>query len=139
VVGGRILNLDNLPYLAPKVGERLRVAISEGSRSTDLGMAGRLLREFVISQIPISEDTKKMTPHDAMIGLRKHQVADWVISYLNQLHAFGNEAVPHKTQNTRPAEIEGRDLEVCLFANKRVLDSWFGWRSREEKLSSNIT
>jgi hypothetical protein len=46
-----------------------------------------------------------------------------------QIHAFGNEAAHHKTQNTHPPEIEGDDLAACLIAIQRVLDFWYGWRS----------
>jgi hypothetical protein len=70
-----------------------------------------------------------MTPFETMQGLRKRQVAEWVISYLNLLHAFGNEAAHHKTQNTHPPEIDGHDLAMCLFAIQRVLDFWFGLQS----------
>jgi hypothetical protein len=92
-------------------------------------MAGRLLREFVVAKVLFPEDIKKMTPFEVMQGLRKQQVAEWVICYLTLLHAFGNEAAHHKTQDTHPSEIGNHDLAVCLFAIQRVLDFWFGWRS----------
>ena len=79
-------------------------------------MAGRFLREYVVAHVLLSEDTKKKTPFDIMQGLRRERVAEWVICYLNLLHAFGNESAHHKTQNTRPSEIDGDDLAACLFA-----------------------
>ena len=121
--------LDATDNQAGRVVERLRKAISDESRSADVGMAGRLLREYVVAHILSPEDTKKMTPFETMQGLRKQLVAEWVISYLNLLHAFGNEAAHHKTQNTRPPEIDSSDLAACLFAIQRVLDFWFGWRN----------
>jgi hypothetical protein len=69
-----------------------------------------------------------LTPFETMQGLRKQLVAEWVISYLNLLHAFGNEAAHHKMQSTHPPEIDSHDLTVCLFAIQRVLDFWFGLR-----------
>ena len=121
--------LEATDQQASRVVERLRKAISDGSRSADVGMAGRLLREFVVAHVLSSEDAKKMTPFETMLGLRKQLVAEWVICYLSLLHAFGNEAAHHKTQNTHPPEIDGDDLAACLFAIQRVLDFWFGWRS----------
>ena len=114
---------------AGKIVERLRRAISDGSRSADVGMAGRLLREYVVAQVLSPEDTKKMTPFETMQGLRKKLIAEWVICYLSLLHAFGNETAHHKTQNTHPPEIDADDLAACLFAIQRVLDFWFGWKS----------
>lgn len=121
--------LDATDNQASKIVERLRKAISDGSRSADVGMAGRLLREYVVAQVLSPEDTKKITPFEIMQGLRKKLIAEWVICYLNLLHAFGNETAHHKTQNTHPPEIDGDDLAACLFAIQRVLDFWFGWRS----------
>jgi hypothetical protein len=92
-------------------------------------MAGRVLREYVIAQVLISEDTKRMRPYDIMLSLRGKMVAEWVICYLSLLHAFGNEAAHHKTQNSLPREIDTNDLAACLFAIQRVLDFWFSWRS----------
>jgi hypothetical protein len=117
---------------AGKVVERLRKAIYEGSRSPDVGMAGRLLREYVVSHMLFPEDTKKMTPFETTQGLRRQKVAEWVICYLNLLHAFGNEAAHHRTQNTHPPEIDGHDLAVCLFAIQRVLDFWLVFGSSRE-------
>jgi hypothetical protein len=54
--------LDATDNQAGRVVERLRKAISDGSRSADVGMAGRLLREYVVAHILSPEDTKKMTP-----------------------------------------------------------------------------
>ena len=121
--------LDVNDYQARRVVERLRRAISDGSRSADVGMAGRLLREYVVAQVLFSENTKKLTPFETMQGLRKKLVAEWVICYLSLLHAFGNEAAHHKTQNTYPSELDGDDLAACLFAIQRVLDFWLGWPS----------
>ena len=121
--------LDATDNQAGKIVERLRKAISDGSRSADVGMAGRLLREYVVAQVLSPEDIKKMTPFETMQGLRKKLIAEWVICYLSLLHAFGNETAHHKTQNTYPPEIDGDDLAACLFAIQRVLDFWFGWRS----------
>ncbi len=128
-IRNQIEKLEVSDVEASRVVERLRKAISDGSRSADVGMAGRVLREYVVAHVLISEDTKKMTPFDIMQSLRKKLVAEWVICYLNLLHAFGNEAAHHKTQNTRPSEIDGDDLAACLFAIQRVLDFWFEWRS----------
>jgi hypothetical protein len=129
-IGHQIEKLDTPEYQAGKVVERLRRAIAEGGRSADVGMVGRLLREYVISHLLFPEDTKKMTPFETMQRLRTKLVAEWVISYLNLLHVFGNESAHHKTQDTHPPEIEGRDLVVCLFAIQRVLDFWFGLQSK---------
>jgi hypothetical protein len=115
---------------AAHVAERLGKAISQGSRSADVGMAGRLLREFVLAHILVDEDIKKLSPYDATKELRKLLIAEWVISYLNLLHAFGNEAAHHKTQNSMPSEIKGHDLGICLFAIQRVMDFWLEWRGR---------
>jgi hypothetical protein len=128
-IRNQVEKLEVTEYAASKVVERLRRAISDGSRSADVGMAGRLLREYVVSHLLSPEDTKKLTPFEIVQGLRKNLVAEWVISYLNLLHAFGNEVAHHKTQNTRPPEIDSPDLVVCLFAIQRVLDFWFGLRS----------
>jgi hypothetical protein len=128
-IRNQLEKLDATDYQASRVVERLRKAISEESRSADVGMAGRLLREYVVAHILFPDNTKKMTPFETMQGLRKQLVAEWVISYLNLLHAFRNEAAHHKTQNTHPPQIDGHDLAVCLFAIQRVLDFWFGLRS----------
>jgi len=125
-ITGQLKKLDAIGAEARDVAERLRKAISEGSRSADVGMAGRLLREFVVAQVLAPENIKKLTPFDTMQALRKHLIAEWVICYLNLLHAFGNEVAHHKTQNTHPPEIDGRDLAVCLFAIQRVLGFWTG-------------
>ena len=128
-IRGQLEKLAVTDSQAGRVVERLRMAISDGSRSSDVGMAGRLLREYVIAHILSPEDTKKMTPYEALQGLRKKLVAEWVIGYLGLLHAFGNEAAHHKTQDTHPPEIDSNDLAACLFATQRVLDFWFGWRT----------
>jgi hypothetical protein len=121
--------LDNTDAEVGKLSERLRNAISHDSRSADIGMAGRLLREFVVAQILSPTDTKKLAPFDTMRELRSRHIAEWVIRYLDLLHAFGNEAAHHKTQHTRPPEIESEDLTVCLFAIQRVMDFWIGWKA----------
>jgi hypothetical protein len=127
-ISSQLETLIETDYDAIRVAERLRRAISEGSRSADIGMAGRWLREFVVAKVLFPDDIKKMTPFEIMQGLRKRLVAEWVICYLNLLHAFGNESAHHKTQITQPSEIEDRDLAVCLFAIQRVLDFWFEWQ-----------
>ena len=108
--------LDATDNQAGKIVERLRKAISDGSRSADIGMAGRLLREYVVAHILFPVDTKKMTPFETLQALRRQFVAAWVICYFNLLHAFGNESAHHKTQNTHPPEIASQDLALCLFA-----------------------
>jgi hypothetical protein len=128
-ISDQIERLNENDCQVGRVVERLRRAISDGSRSADVGMAGRLLREYVVAQILSYENTKQMTPFEIMQGLRSELVAEWVISYLNLLHAFGNEAAHHRTQNSHPPEIDSDDLAACLFAIQRVLDFWFGWRS----------
>jgi hypothetical protein len=59
--------------------------------------------------------------------LRKEPVAPWIISYLNLLRVFGNEAAHHKSEQQYPAAIAGDDLALCLFATQRVLDFWIAW------------
>jgi hypothetical protein len=127
-ISSQLEKLIATDYNAVRVAERLRRAISEGSRSADIGMAGRWLREFVVAKVLFPDDIKKMTPFEIMQGLRKQLVAEWVICYLNLLHAFGNESAHHKTQITHPPEIEGHDLAVCLFAIQRILDFWLAWQ-----------
>jgi hypothetical protein len=124
-------NLDTKDSGAGKLAERIHKAISDDSRSTDIGMAGRLLKEFIVAHLLFPEDTKKMTPFEITQELRKLLVAEWVISYLNLLHAFGNETVHHRTKNTYPSEIEGYDLAACLLAMQRTLDFWSGWKSKK--------
>jgi hypothetical protein len=121
--------LEVIDLEARRVVERIRKAISVGSRSLDVGMAGRLLREYVVAKVLAPEDIKKMTPFEVMQSLRKKRVAEWIISYLNLLHAFGNETAHHQTQNTHPPEIDEDDLAACLFGIQRVLDFWFSWQA----------
>lgn len=126
-ISAQIDRLDTSYQGDTRVAERLRKAITLGSRSTDVGMAGRLLREFVLTQILAPADIKKMTPFATMQELRRQLISEWIICYLQLLHAFGNEVAHHKTLNTRPQHIEGHDLAICLFAIQRVLDFWFRW------------
>jgi hypothetical protein len=121
--------LETIDLEAKGVVERIRKAIAVGSRSSDVGMAGRHLREYVVSKVLAPENTKKLKPFEIMQSFRKKRVAEWVISYLNLLHTFGNEMAHHKMQNTYPAELDEGDLTACLFGIQRVLDFWFGWRS----------
>jgi hypothetical protein len=132
-ISKQIANLDIADDGAGKVAERISKAISQSSRSADVGMAGRLLREFVLAHVLSPADIKKLNPYETTLELRKIMVAEWVIGYLNLLHAFGNEAAHHKTQNTTPIEIDGYDLGICLFAIQRVLDFWFDWRARRSR------
>jgi hypothetical protein len=65
-ITGQLKKLDAIGAEARDVAERLRKAISEGSRSAEVGMAGRLLREFVVAQVLAPENIKKLTPFDTM-------------------------------------------------------------------------
>jgi hypothetical protein len=132
-IRGQLEKLDTAENGAATLADRLYRAISEEGRSADVGMAGRLLREFVVANLISPADIKKLTPFETTQELRKLLVAEWIISYLNLLHAFGNEAAHHKTQNTHPSEIAGHDLAVCLFAIQRVMDFWFEVRGNINK------
>jgi hypothetical protein len=90
-----------------------------------------MLREFIIAHVISPADIKKLTPYETVQELRKLLIAEWVIGYLNLLHAFGNEAAHHKTQNTHPSEIDGDDLAICLLAMQRALAFWLEWRSKK--------
>jgi hypothetical protein len=115
---------------AHTVVEYLRRAVRDGSRSADVGMACRHLREYVIARILDIKDRKETQKWKEIYDrLQKDQIADWVISYLNLLRTFGNEAAHHKTMNTYPQELRERDLVTCLFVIQRVLDFWFGWHA----------
>jgi hypothetical protein len=127
-IRNQLEKLEQTDSRANRVVERLRRAISDGSRSADVGMAGRLLREYVVDNILSPDGGKKLAAYEITQELRKQRVAEWVISYLELLRSFGNEAAHHKTQNTLPPEIDGRDMAVCLFAIQRVLDFWFSLR-----------
>jgi hypothetical protein len=89
----------------------LREAMFSDSRSVDVGMAARRLAEHVLAGILPPEETKK---HQwAQIKLLSNEpVAPWIISYLNLLRVFGNEAAHHKNENHRPAFIAGDDLAL---------------------------
>lgn len=64
----------------------------------------------MVAQVLVSEDAKNLSPFEIMQELRKRQVAEWVICYLNLLHAFENEAAHDKTQDIHPPEIDREDL-----------------------------
>ena len=115
-ISAQIDRLDTSYQGDTRVAERLRKAITLGSRSTDLGMAGRLLREFVLTQILAPADIKKMTPFATMQELRRQLISEWIICYLQLLHAFGNEVAHHKTSEYSPTAYRRprpRYLSVC--------------------------
>ena len=104
----------------------LREAIFSDSRSVEVGIAARRLAEHVLSGI-LPPESQKKNLYEQITSLRQQPVAPWVISYLNVLRVFGNEAAHHKSEHQYPAAIVGDDLTLCLFAVLRVLDFWISW------------
>ena len=78
-IRGQLQKLNLSDHGADKVAERLHKAISEGGRSADVGMAGRMLREFIIAHVLSPADIKKLTPYETVQELRKLLIAEWVI------------------------------------------------------------
>jgi Domain of unknown function (DUF4145) len=104
----------------------LRDAIFSDSRSVEVGIAARRLAEHVLAGVLPPEDQKKNL-YGQINSLREQPVAPWIVSYLNVLRVFGNEAAHHKSEHQYPPAIVGDDLTLCLFAVQRVLDFWIAW------------
>ena len=114
-IRGQLEKLDTAENGAATVADRLHRAISEEGRSADVGMAGRVLREFVVANLISPAGIKKLTPFETTQELRKLLVAEWIISYLNLLHAFGNEAATTRRKTHILLKLRGMTWQfACL-------------------------
>src|SRR5205823_12796076 len=92
----------------------LRLAISQETRSVEIGIAGRRLAEYMVSVLPEpKEPIKGLGPK--IDALHNQAVARWIIIYLHLLRVFGDEAAHHRSQNRHPPTLDRDDLLLCLF------------------------
>jgi len=119
---------------AYKLVVQLHRAISEDAPDRDIGWAARYLRDYVISQIEVSESAKDFAGN-RWKAIKSKGIPDWVNAYIQVLSIFGNESAHNKANAAIPWEIHSNDLVACLFAIQRVLDFWLTWRSPTERIS----
>jgi O-acetyl-ADP-ribose deacetylase (regulator of RNase III) len=126
-------SLDRAREIADDAGVQLlsdirRLALSEQSRSFEIGIVARRLVEFIVNDI---QPEKRRTAD--LLGrierLADQHIADWIRSYMHVLRVFGNESAHEKNRETRrPSTVDGTDVTLCLFCVQRLLDFWLDFR-----------
>jgi len=100
-----------------------RLLTSEQSRWFEIGMMSRKFVEYLVESIlPAKEMEKDLWKN--IDRLHSHGIARWITSYMHVLRVFGNESAHELTKDRQPPNIDLRDMAVCLFCVKRLLEFW---------------
>lgn len=137
------------PRLVALLAE-LREETRGDGRASQIGIAGRKIREYVIKAISPKMPSAPSQDDDGRVHsanqqtiyseLRKHKVADWLISYLNFLRVFGNEQAHSQADVVAqfPRQIVEQDLLVCLLIIDCVLEFWFEYHPSPAALRPSV-
>ncbi len=91
-------------------------------RFFELGILGRKLLEFLLSDISKLKRDGYISIFEYINDLKSRNVADWMLTYMHTLRVFGNSVAHNTESNAKPSKMNKNDIIVFTFALDRFLD-----------------
>jgi hypothetical protein len=97
----------------------------------ELGILSRKTVEILVKEISGLPSSKEYTLIDHINELRSKKVANWMITYMHTLRAFGNSVAHEEMEETFPNHMEKADIFVFAHSFSRFLDFFLNFKEKK--------